>query len=366
MTDPRRRLFAGACAAMFLFGIVLAILGVLFGLPEMRDRLGVTLVQQGDILLVLFLGVLLSTLIAGPMIDSLGNKLVLTTSSVFVAAGLSAFAAAHSSPAAMAGALILGFGGGGLNTSSNALVADLYPENRGAMLNVVATFYGAGALLIPLLAAAIAGIFTIPQLLLTAAALAAICAAGYLVLPFPAPTSTGGLSILASIRAIRLPGVMVLGAVLFCQSGSESAIGGWTSTYAGSIGASPNAATWILAGYWAALMFGRLISARLLAFIPKPRLILTSGIASAVGAAVLLGSDSIALLAAGAAISGIGFAAIYPTTLAIAADRYQRTAGTIFGLLFAIGLFGGMLFPWLIGHLSQSVSVRSGMIVPLA
>ena len=56
---------------------------------------------------------------------------------------------------------------------------------------------------------------------------------------------------------------------------------------------------------------------------------------------------------------------VWAATLAIAADRYERQAGTIFGLLFAIGLIGGMFFPWIVGHLSQAFSVRSGMIVPL-
>jgi len=53
----RSRLFGAACSAMFLFGIVLAMLGTIFGLQEMRDRLHVDLAQQGDIFLALFLGV---------------------------------------------------------------------------------------------------------------------------------------------------------------------------------------------------------------------------------------------------------------------------------------------------------------------
>ena len=67
----------------------------------------------------------------------------------------------------------------------------------------------------------------------------------------------------------------------------------------------------------------------------------------------------------GALIIGLSFAAIYPTTLAIAADRYQRVAGTIFGLLFAVGLIGGMIFPWAVGQISQRVGVRPAMLLPL-
>ncbi|HSP15200.1 MAG TPA: MFS transporter [Thermoanaerobaculia bacterium] len=362
----RNRLFLGACAAMFVFGIVLAILGALFGLPAMRERLGVTLVQQGDIFLALFFGVFLSTIVVGPMIDSFGNKIVLTISAALVTIALVVFAYVHSFPGAMLAAVILGFGGGGLNTSANALVADLYPENRGPMLNVLGTFFGFGALFIPLLAAIITGFFTITQLLLIAASLAALCTIFYLVLTFPPPREAIGFSLLASIKAVRIPGVLLFGILLFCQSGNEAAIGGWTSTYAGSIGARPRTATWILAGYWAALMIGRVLGAKLLALMSKHALVLSSGIGSVVGAAVMVASTSVAGLAIGAAIIGISFAAIYPTTLAIAADRYERLAGTIFGLLFAMGLVGGMLFPWGIGHLSQAYSLRAAMIVPLA
>ena len=52
-------------------------------------------------------------------------------------------------------------------------------------------------------------------------------------------------------------------------------------------------------------------------------------------------------------------------TLAIAADRYQRLAGTIFGLLFSVGLIGGMLFPFAVGHLSEHFGMRAAMLLPL-
>src|SRR5581483_10643109 len=268
---------------MFVFGIVLAILGALFGLPQMRERVHADLAQQGDIFLLLFLGVFASTVIVGPIIDSFGNKLVLATSGFFVVAGLLGFSVAQSFSAAMVSAFVLGFGGGGLNTSANALVADLYDANRGEMLNLLGTFFGFGALFIPLLAASITGALTIPQLLLVAAALSAICAIVYLLLPFPAPREPAGFSLFASVKAARIPGAMPFAFLLFFQSGNEASIGGWTSTYVGSAGLSPSAATWILAGYWAAMMVGRLLSARILARLRKETLVLASGIGSAIG-----------------------------------------------------------------------------------
>ncbi len=361
----RRPLFAAACGGMFVFGIVLAVLGALFGMPAFRERLAIDLADQGNILLLLFFGVFVSTIVVGPIIDSFGNKVVLTVSAALVTLALVGFSMASSFTAAATAAFLLGLGGGGLNTSANALVADIYPDNRGAMLNVLGTFFGFGALFIPLLAASITGVFSPSQLLLVGAGLAGGCAFAYLLLPFPPVREAVGFSIFASLKAAGYPGVMLFALLLFFQSGNESSIGGWTSTYVLSVGAAPRSATWILSGYWAALMIGRLLSAKIVDRVGKGRLVLISGIGSAVGAAVLLASTSLAVLAIGAIIIGLSYAAIYPTTLAIAADRYQKLAGTIFGLLFAVGLIGGMSFPWAIGHASERFGLRAAMGLPL-
>jgi fucose permease len=362
----RARLLGAACSAMFLFGIVLAILGTIFGLPEMRARLHADLARQGDIFLVLYLGVFLSTILVGPVIDSFGNKVVLLTSGLLVTAALVLFSAAASFSAAIAAAFLLGFGGGGLNTSANALVAAVYPGERGAMLNIVGMFFGFGALVVPLCAAIITGIFTIPQLLLGTAALAAVCTAVYVALRFPPPSHDARFSFLASVRAAGNPGVLLLGTLLFFQSGNESSLGGWTSSYAGAAGASARAATLILAGYWAAMMSGRLAAPAFLRRLGKRQLITASGIGSLLGCLILLASRPAPLLFAGAVVTGFSHAAIYPTTLAVAADRDQRLAGTIFGFLFAAGLVGGMIFPFGIGQLSQTFGLRAAMVLPLA
>ncbi len=364
-TGSRAGLFWSAAGGMFVFGIVLAILGALFGLPAMRERLGINLAQQGDIFLLLFFGVFLSTVFVGPAIDTIGHKWVLTFSAALVAAGLLLLAAATGYAAALAGAFVLGFGGGGLNTSCNALVSDIYPEKRGTMLNLLGVFFGFGALFIPLLTAVILDFVGPVQLLQIAATLATLCFIAYAVLRFPPARESGAYAPLGILKVAGYPGVLLLAFLLFFQSGNESSIGGWTSTYVGSMGADPRAATWVLSGYWGAMMVGRILGAKLLEKMTKPALVLASAIGSAVGALVLLLSGSIAMMAAGAVIIGLSFAAIYPTVLAIAGDRYQHKAGSIFGLLFAIGLLGGMAFPWALGHISQAAGIRYGMILPL-
>lgn len=368
-TNRRRVLFGGAATGIFVFGIVMAVLGTLFGLPEMRQRLAINLAQQGTVFLLLYVGILLATLVAGPVIDWIGNKVILVTSAVLVASGMAGFAYAHSFGGAAIPAVLLGAGGGGLNTSTNALVSDLYGEDRGPMLNVLGIFYGIGALGIPLLAAVIAGHLPIALQLQFCAGLAGACALLFMSLPFPKVSGDRGdqgFSWRDVFRVARFPGLLVLGLLLFCESGNEASIGGWTSTYVAETGLGARAATLILAGYWAALMVGRVLAARMLKVVGKRQLVLGSGVGAFAGAAILLASRLEWMLVAGVLLIGLSYAGVFPTALAIAGDTYKKMTGTVFGFLFAIALLGGMSFPWAVGQLSQRLGLRYGMVVPLA
>ena len=347
-----------------MFGIVFAVLGTVFGLPAMRARLQINLAQQGNLFLLLYLGIFCASLVVGPLIDHLGNKVNLFVSSIIVAGAMVVFALAHSFVATSFAAVLLGLGGGGLNTCTNVLVSDLYGEQRGPMLNLLGIFFGIGALFVPVLAASIEGYFTIAQLFLFCAVLAFACALGYALISFPPARDSQAFSFVKALGVSRYEGVLLLAFILFLESGNEASIGGWTSTYVNIAGYTPRTATLVLAAYWAALLLSRILAARMLQVIGKPQLVAASALISLVGCAILLSSQMLGLLVLGTALIGLSYGPIFPTTLAIAGDRYSKHAGTVFGLLFSIALIGGMLLPWAVGQASQRLSVRTGMFVP--
>ena len=86
----------------------------------------------------------------------------------------------------------------------------------------------------------------------------------------------------------------------------------------------------------------------------KSQLVVAAALMSLVGCGILLSARSLGLLFAGAALIGLSYGPIFPTTLAIAGDRYSKRAGTVFGLLFSIALIGGMMLPWAVGQVSQN------------
>lgn len=360
-----RLLFLSACAGILVFGIVFAILGTVFGLPAMRARLQITFAQQGTLFLLLYLGILLASLVIGPLIDHLGNKANLFGSSLVVVLAMVSFASAHSFATASAAAILLGVGGGGLNTCTNVLVSDLYSAQRGPMLNLLGIFFGVGAISIPLTASSIEGHFTIPQLFLLCSVLAGICAIWYAMLSFPPAKTKQAFSFRELFEVAKYSGVLLLLAfILLFESGNEACIAGWTSTYVDVTGYSPRLATLVLTAYWAALMLSRVLAVRVLRRIGKAQLIVSMAFLSLAGCAILLFSRSLIALFIGALVIGLSYAPIFPTTLAIAGDLHPHRAGTVFGLLFSIALIGGMTFPWAVGQLSQAISVRAGMIVP--
>src|SRR5437016_14511957 len=114
-------MFAAACSGMFCFGVSLALLGSLFGVPAFRQRLHIDLLQQGAILSLLYVGVLLTTPLVGPVVDRFGNKVVMVVSAVLVTASLGGFVVADSFATAALAGVMLGIGGGGLNIATNSL-----------------------------------------------------------------------------------------------------------------------------------------------------------------------------------------------------------------------------------------------------
>lgn len=362
----RARMFAAACSGMFCFGIVLALLGALFGLPAFRDRLHIDLAQQGSILSLLYVGVLIASPLAGPVIDRFGTKLVLLLCTLLVMASLLGFVGARSFWEAAASGIVLGIGGGGLNVATNSLVSDVFAEQRGSYLNYLGIFYGFGALLIPFLAATISARFTPGEIILCAVVLAGACALAYAVLRFPPPREAHTFSAREVARVATYPGVLLFAFLLFFQSGDEAVIGGWTTRYAGAMGATARQSEWMLFAVLAAVMLGRMVAGRVVRRLGAATMVLTCLCASLLSYIFFWWARTLLLQFVGAALVGFFFAAIYPTTLAIVGNRYPRFSASVFSLIFTIALIGGITFPWIVGQVASAYGLRAGMVLPIA
>ena len=58
---------------------------------------------------------------------------------------------------------------------------------------------------------------------------------------------------------------------------------------------------------------------------------------------------------------GITGSTLWPSMLGVAADRYPRGGASMFGMLAALGNFGCVFMPWMIGVAADWTSMRWGL-----
>lgn len=359
------RLQFSAWAGMFVFGIVMAILGAI--LPSLFERIGFGAGAAGNLFLTMNFAMLVSTLFFGPVVDRFGFKAVLAFSALLVAAAFLVLSRASTYGLVLGAAVVLGLGGGALNGGTNALTSDLHEgEKRGAALNVLGIFFGFGALFVPFLIGAMRAVLGFAQILVLATFLSLVPFVVYVVLRFPGAKHAQGFPIKEAAGIARNPLLWLTGFILFFESANEFTVGGWISTHLEkTFGTGAGAAALVLAGYWAAVMAGRLVSSRLVRRVRNETLILASAVLALAAALLMALASSGAAAAAGAVLIGVGFAAIYPTTLAIVGANFAAFSGTAFSIVIAMGLVGGMLAPWLAGRIAEASSLRQGFIIPV-
>jgi fucose permease len=360
-------LSTAAYAGMFVFGIVMALLGSI--LPLLSERARFDMGQAGGLFLVMNFCMLVSMLGLGPLTDRFGKRPALAAGALLVAVALFMVARATSYQGLLWGVVLLGVGGGALNGATNVLVADLHTDARrkSAALNLLGIFFGFGAMLLPFVVGALVAALGFDRIMYLAMALSLAPGILFISLAFPPPKQQQGFRPSEAVRLIGDPLVLLLGFLLFFQSGNEFIVGGYTSVYlTRELGMPFSHASYLLAAYWASIMVGRIVSSKLLLWMSSHTLVLVSALGSALGVSILLLSHNEATAILAVILVGLSFASIFPTTLGIAGSKFEAYSGTAFGILFAIALTGGMLMPWAMGQLAEAYGLRSALVLAVA
>ncbi len=362
----RRAIFVCACLGMLTFGIVLTVLGAV--LPSVITRFGIDKVQAGSLFLLMTFAILAASLVFGPLADRYGYKGMLLVATALIALGLEGIAFAGSMSVLRIAIVLIGFGGGIINGGTNALVADISSEEKGANLNLLGVFFGIGAVGVPFILATLGESFPQSTVIAAVGALVLIPLLAIAMTEFPAPKQAQGFPIAAAGKLVRDPLLLMMGIMLFLESGMEITVGGWTSTFVNEVLAVPaRRALVILSLYWLGMMLARLALGTFLRRMPPARAMFACITVGLVGALILLNTRDPHIAAVSVFMLGVGFAATFPTVLGFVGERYAALAGTAFSLVISMALVGGMLMPWLAGVIGASHGMRgSFVIVPTA
>lgn len=351
--------FTAACIGMCFFGVSMITLGSV--LPSLVTKLGLSGLQTTSLVTFLPLGMLIGSLIFGPIVDRFGHKALLVPSCIIVLSGLEGLIFFESIPLLQLSIVGIGLGGGILNGETNALVSDISGESeKGSRLSFLGMFYGLGALGIPSLLGVLSEHYSFETIL---QGIGIIMLAGILFcipVHFPAPKQAQGFPVKEGLGLLKESSLLLLSSILFFQSGIEGVCNNWSTSYFGQVtdilaNQALIALTCMVVGLTAARMLQIVIFKKI-----KPATVLPySLILTAIGFGLLTASPGFIRAATGMVLVGMGLSSTYPVILSILGTRYPALSGTAFSIALAIALVGQAAMNGLMGM----VSVYAGGIV---
>jgi len=360
--DPsihRASLMAAVNACMFVFGMVLLLMGSL--LPSLK----VSGARAGSLGSIPLVGILTATILIGPTLDKVGAKPVLAVGLALIAMAIGVMPSLASYTALAVAALTYGLGGGVLNTATNALVSDLSASGRGVALNLLGFSFSLGAITAPLLISWALKGPSFPRVFRVLAIAPAVVLVLILPRRFPAPAHSG-VPLRHLLKVLHHPTVWLLGALLFFESGNENCMFVWSGKVVGDVlHVAAGHADLALAALSIALGAGRLLAVLSLKAMGSRTTLLLSAAITITGAVVARVHETFGGMVTGFAVMGLGMSAIFPTGLGLAGDRFPNETGTVFGAVMTVALAGGAAGP-VAGWWVATSSPAGVLLVPLA
>lgn len=353
----RKLVFSAACIGMLLFGIVLISLGSI--LPSVTEKFALDELNVGALTSILPFGILAGSIVFGPIVDRYGYKNLLIICSALVLLGLEGIAFADSLLLLQVSIFLIGFGGGVLNGGTNALVSDISTEEKGANLSLLGVFFGIGALGMPLVLGILSEYFSNRSIISGIGYFILLPLIFFLFIKFPMPKQPQGFPIKKSLGLFKDSTLVLLGFILFFESGIEGIVNNWTTTYLiDVVNISHRNSLYALSYFVAGMTVTRLILGFVLKKIPSHLVFLGCISIAFIGTLVMISASSYSISVIGLILLGIGFAAGFPVILGYVGNIYSNLSGTAFSIVLVIALIGNMIINYLVGIIANSFGVE--------
>ncbi len=284
-----------------------------------------------------------------------------------IAAGLGIVVVAPGWPAFLAGFLVLALGAGLIDSGVNALFMDLYEGRNAGALNRLHLFFALGALASPLAMGATIASGAPWQSLPAATALAAVPIALALatrrVPPVHAEAADGRPADVAEPggrrRRIPLP-LLGLAVAIAMYVASEIGVSNWLVRY---LDAAPvEQATLALSLFWAGIALGRFVSSLIADRVGAVRYAAAWTTAAGIAIVASLLAPTVPLAIACFGIAGFAAGPTYPMIVAIGGQLFPGRSSLVSGVLVSAAMVGSIVYPPLMGVLSDAVGLRVGML----
>lgn len=363
----RNLVFWSACLGMLIFGMVMISLGTINTFLTTKFALDQT--QVGSLAALLPIGILFGSLVFGPIVDRFGYKILLALCTLLVLLGIEIIPFAHNLSAIQFAFFLIGFGGGVINGGTNALVSEISAEEKGSRLSFLGVFYGIGALGMPNIVGLMSKYFSTESVITVIGLFILIPVIFFLSIKFPEPKIKQGFPLKQSLRLFKNPILLLIGFVLFFESGMEGMVNNWSTTYLtkpvsqGAPGLSIDKALFALSLMMVSITITRLILGFVLKKIKDYYAVFASIVIIIIAALILFKGTTMFSVACGLFLMGVGFSAGFPVLYGYAGTLFSEFAGTAFSIILVIALFGNTLLNYLVGIISSNFGIKYYLVV---
>ncbi len=330
-------LIVAAVMAIFVYGMIAAMLGSI--LPDLSKRFSLTPAQNGTIAMTQAIGLVIGSLLQGPLIDLQGKKVGMVLGLGLIALALFLLPRSKGFSSIRLYMLILGVGGGIIVAGANALVNDVKTDNPTALFNGFNTFFGLGGIATPFIAANLLGGNSFRLCNLTAALTVATLAL-HSATDMPLPTGVVQFQFSDVPALLANPGLFLPAMLLFLYVAAEVGVWNWLVKHLIAQGIPEKKALNILSfGFALGLLAGRLVVA-VVPPIPATTLLMVSSIMIAITTYLMLQFKDANLAWAMVFLAGVAMAPVFPTALSLVGAKFPTGTATAIGAAVTCGWLG--------------------------
>jgi fucose permease len=358
-----------ALMAVFTLAICFSVVGSFS--EEMKKAQEFGNADLGSLVFALFLTACIVQFFIGPLVDKVGYKPVAIIGFAVICGSMFLFAFARGISQALVAAIMLGVGAMCVNTVGNTLMPVVLFEGKdpARASNFGNGFFGLGLVLTPLLPVFVVNIlgksYSTGFVILGALTLLFLLLA--VMTSFPRVAT--GFQFSMAFKLLGKGPVLIAALALLCYISLESTMNTWikplmTEMYTKT--QNPNAvrnAGLVLSLFGVSMMLGRFLTSTIKNLTQMGERLITMMTIVAINAVILLiitGNPLFAIIEV--FLVGLAFAPIFPTIVGVTFSKFEpRLYGSIFGIIFAIGLLGGTFVPKLIGNLSKKLTIQGSM-----
>lgn len=357
-----------ALLCVFGLGMCFSLLGSIS--VKLMPRLKIDTGRFGTLISSLMITCVVASVVVGVLIDAWGHKPFAIIGFIITAFCIFVIARAKTYGPVLAACLLLGVGAMCLNNVGNTLLPHVLFGGKkvSAALNLGNVFFGLGLFLTPLIVSFLFRKISYEKAVSVLGVIALVPVV-FAVLAKNYPDVQIGFQASTAAKLLINPVVIVSALALFCYISLEASFCNWLPAFGKEVISRdfPSMASDVvdatsqqmLSVFAVAMMAGRLIASQV-------QLITTHGDIIIAVVALVAGLVILAMTKSGAiwtsalvACAGLAFATCFPTIVGVTYANFDKSVyGSVFGIIFAIGLLGAVIVPKAIGNLAKGSSVQ--------